>query len=177
MTHPLSLDSIPSRSIHRPVDSTVDTTVDLGSPRGWARDLGLVGTFTALGLAFANPMTWGALALTTLFAAGIGAGLGALVPRLMHPQVRKVPWLVLAVAGIGLGACWGGAAGLGGALLTGTPWMRATELGATAGAFQLGWLWLPLLLSRARGRRGTSLTLAACALAPLVGWGAALHVG
>ena len=172
-------------SHHHALSIDIDTTAlpslrrspDLGAPRAWARDLALVGGFTGLGLGFATPMGWDSLAITALLAAGLGAVLGLLVPRLLHPQVRKTPWLLLVAAGIGLGACWGGAAGLGGALLTGAPWMRATELGATAAAFQLGWLWLPLLLARASGREGGALALLACAIAPLVGWLATLHVG
>ena len=98
------------------------------------------------------------------------------MPRIFHRHVLRVPVLVLLVAGVGLGACWGVGAGAVAALLTGSPMIWTAELLGTAAALQLGWLWLPTLLGRARGRSPWPFVAVACLLSPVVGWLAVQHV-
>jgi hypothetical protein len=157
------------------LDSHDTLEARLDRPRTWARDLALVGAVSVAPLAlFSVPaVTVGALVL--LSALG-GALLGAVAPHLLHRRVRRKPWLVLAAAAIGLGGLWGGLAGFGAATLTGAPWMRVTELAATAGAAQLGWLWIPYTITLARRGSTWPAVLAACVLAPIVGWLAYVHV-
>ena len=150
--------------------------VDLGRAEDWATELAVVGALTTLGLGLVSSLPGATLAAALALTALVGAGLGAIVPRLLHRHVRRVPILVLVVAGVGLGACWGAPAGYLAARLTGAPWIRTTALLATATAFQLGWLWLPVVLERARGRSPWPWVLAACLASPLVGWLAVQHV-
>lgn len=153
-----------------------DPPVTLGSRAEWARDLALVGGVTALALGAVTPLHWTTVSATALLAMLGGAALGALFPQLLHRRVRRKPWLLLALAAVGLGACWGGGAGFIAAHLTGGPWVRTTELAGTATAAQLGWLWLPLVLRRARGRSSVPYVLLACVVAPLVSYLSFLHV-
>ena len=159
------------------MNETNDRPITFGTPTEWARDLALVGGVTTLALGAVTPLAWTTVSATALLAMIGGALLGATFPRLLHRRVRRKPWLLLAAAAVGLGACWGGAAGLIGAWLTGGgSWIDATELAGTATAAQLGWLWLPLVLRRARGRSSLGYVLAACAASPLVAYGAYLHL-
>ncbi len=148
----------------------------LGAPRLWARDLAFVGAVTSLALGAVSPLSLPTVLATAGFAAGGGVALGLLVPRLFGRHVRRVPILILLAAGLGVGACWIGAAGTLGALATGGPWGWTAQIAATAGAAQLGWLWLPMLLGRARGRGSREWVLLACAAAPLIGYLAYQHV-
>ena len=150
--------------------------VSVGAPLAWARDLALVGAVTTLALGAVTPLSWWTVLAAASLAMIGGAALGAVVPRLLHRRVRRKPLVLLALAAVGLGACWGGGAGYLAAHLTGGPWVRTTELAATATAAQLGWLWLPLVLRRARGRSTVAYVLAACAAAPVASYLAYLHV-
>ena len=131
------------------------------APREWARDLGLVGASSALvsacvmhtGLAYA-------LALVAA-ASALGALLGASMPLLLHRRVRKMPVVLLLGAGAGLGANWGGLAAALAALVTGAGLESSVLVGGNFGLMQLGWLWLPLVLTRARGRSTRPYLLAA----------------
>ena len=149
---------------------------DVGRPLDWAIDLSVVGALTALALGLFTSLSMSTIAVTAGFAALFGGGLGALLPHLFHWRVRRVPVLVLLLAGVGLGACWGGGAGLCAALVTDTPWMRCTALAATACAVQLGGLWLPALLGRSRGGSAWGWVVLACLASPLVGWLLMQHV-
>jgi hypothetical protein len=138
--------------------------------RGWARDLAIVGMLTGAIV----PLLLGASLALSLLAALVAAALGALVglaaPLAFHRRVRRMPVVLLAGAGAGLGGLWGGAtASLAALLATGeVTWVRAAELGATAGMIQLGAFWLPALLLRARGRSTRPAHLLALALLPAI---------
>ena len=142
--------------------------------RVWARDLALVGAVTMLPLAVT--VSWKTALLAAAFSALGGALLGALVPRLLHRHVRRFPLLLLAPAGVGLGALWGAAAALPAAVLGHSPEIRTVELAATVGAAQLGWLWIPHAVRLARRRASWPTLIAAAVAAPLVAWLAYVHV-
>lgn len=148
----------------------------LHRPRAWARDLALIGGASALPLAVCAAVPLSTVVLAALLAAIGGAAIGALVPRLLHRRVRRIPLFVLIPAAIGLGGAWGGAVGMIAALVTGAPFLRVTELAASAGAAQLGWLWLPYAIGIVRRGSSWPTVIAACAMAPLVGWLAYVHV-
>lgn len=148
----------------------------LGPARAWAADLALTGALTTLALGLVTPIGVRLALVTAALAAAGGGLLGGAAPRLLGARVRRKPWLVLAAAAAGLGACWGGAAGYLAAEVTGQQAFRVTAAAATALALQLGWLWLPLSVGRARGRDVHGWVVFAGVLAPLVAWGAYLHV-
>lgn len=148
----------------------------LTAPRPWARDLALVGATTGVALAVATPLSWSLALLAGALAGTLGALLGALMPRLLHRRVRRRSWLLLAAAAVGLGGLWGGAAGLGAGVLAGASWKWSAAVFATAGAVQLGWVWLPLVMARARGRSTWPLVALASVAAPAAGYLAYLHL-
>lgn len=159
-----------------PAPTPILRPAPLGRAEDWAVELSMVGALTTLGLGLVAsipaPTLAAALALTSL----IGAGLGALIPRLLHRHVRRIPVLVLIAAGVGLGGLWGGPAGFLAATVTSAPWRDTTALLGTATAFQFGWLWLPVVLERARGRSPWPWVLGACLASPVIGWLAVQHV-
>ncbi|GAB5548068.1 MAG: hypothetical protein SangKO_078280 [Sandaracinaceae bacterium] len=158
------------------VNAPFNPRIDLGPARAWAGDLALVGAITTVALGLVTPIGV-KVALVTAALAALGGGLlGAVVPWLLSFRVRRKPWLVLALAAAGLGACWGGAAGLVASELTGHHGFRASASAATALALQLGWLWLPLTIGRARGGDVHGWVAFAGVLAPLVAWVAYQHV-
>lgn len=148
----------------------------LGARRAWSLDLAFVGGVTTLALGVVSPLAVSTVLVASAICALSGVVLGALVPTLLAHRVRRKPVLLLLAAGAGLGACWIGFAGAGAAVLTGTSWRWALSIGATAGAVQLGWLWLPMLLARAKGRSTIEYVLLACLASPLVGYLAFRHV-
>lgn len=162
--------------MHVTREESLAVDLRLHRPRVWARDLALIGAASALPLALFSALPPATVALAALFAALGGAAIGALVPALLHRRVRRIPLFVLVPAAFGLGGAWAGGAALLAALATGAPWVRFTELAATAGAAQLGWLWLPYAVGVARRGSSWPTVVAACAAAPLVGWLAHVHV-
>lgn len=157
-------------------DDALAIDARLHRPRVWARDLALIGAGSTLPLLLFTDLPLATFALTALFAALGGAALGSLVSRLLHRRVRRVPLVLLVPAAFGLGGLWGGAAALFAALATGLPWVHFTEVVATAGAVQLGWVWLPYAIGVARKGSSWPTVAAACALAPIAGWLAYVHV-
>lgn len=159
-----------------PHEDALAIDVRLHRPRAWARDLALIGAVSALPLALWTALPLATVALAVVLAALGGAAIGALVPRLLHRRVRRIPLFVLVPAAIGLGGAWGGTVGMITALAVGAPYLRVTEIAASAGALQLGWLWLPYAIGVARRGSSWPTVIAACTLAPLVGWLAYVHV-
>lgn len=135
-----------------------------------SRDLAVVGGVTAV-LAAAG-LGGSALSLFSLVAGAAAATLGALLgrlgPLLLGRRVRRVRVPFLLGAGAGLGALWGATAGALAALVAGTPLLPAVVDAARLGMLQLGWLWLPYLLLRARGRATWPLVTLAAAVTPLL---------
>lgn len=148
----------------------------LGARRAWSLDLACVGAITTLALGVVSPLSVSTVVVAAALSALGGVALGGLVPTLLAWRVRRKPVVLLLVAGVGLGACWLGFASAGAALLTGTSWTWALSIGASAGAVQLGWLWLPMVLARAKGRSTVEYVLLACLASPLVGYLAFRHV-
>lgn len=170
MNDALSLDA-PSLAIQasRALDAR------LHRPRAWTRDLALIGAASALPLAPAG-LPWSFTLLSALVAAAGGALIGLTAPLLLHRRVRRVPLVLLMPAAFGLGGLWGSVTGVVVAALTSASWTATVPLFATAGALQLGWSWIPYCIGLARFRTTWPIVLAACALAPLVGWMAFVHV-
>lgn len=157
-------------------DDVISIDARLHRPLVWARDLALVGAVSALPLALLRALPLATTLALVLVAAAGGALIGLLAPRLLHRRVRRVPLVLLVPAAIGLGGLWGAIAGLSAAAITHAPWIRVTELAASAGAAQLGRLWLPHSIGIARRGSSWPTVLVACAAAPLIGWLAYLHV-
>ena len=134
----------------------------------WARDLALVFGVSALSLAIIGHGGLALGAVGTVLATLAGAALGGLMPRLFHARVRTKPTLLLLGAGAGLGACAGTIAAVLAALSTGSPVLACAELGARLGLAQLGWAWLPMLLSHARRRPTLPIVAMAVVLAPVL---------
>ncbi|MGE0790285.1 MAG: hypothetical protein AB7S26_31710 [Sandaracinaceae bacterium] len=154
----------------------------LGSPRAWAFDLAFVGAVTTLSLAVSSPIAMPTLLVAACFGTIGGAVIGFATPALFHRRVRRVPVLLLLAAGCGLGALWLGVAGGAAALfamndpfVAPMPWWQVVGITASAGAAQLGWLWLPMLLRRSKARSVHRWVALACALAPLIGYAATRH--
>ncbi|UJR86563.1 hypothetical protein [Sandaracinus amylolyticus] len=142
----------------------------LVAPRGWALDLAWVGGASALAIAtMLGASLFGALAVAATSAL-IGALIGACAPLLLSRRVRRVPVLLLLAAGAGLGANWGALSAVSVAVASGSGvgWIRAAELGATAGLVVMGLFWLPAALLRAHGRSTRLARIAALALSPLI---------
>ncbi len=157
-------------------EDVISIDARLDRPRVWARDLALVGAITALPLALWRYLPLSTALIAVALAAASGAVLGALVPRLLHRRVRRKPLVLLVPAAVGLGALWGAAVGLPAAWITHAPWIRVTELAASAGAAQLGWLWVPHAIGVARRGSSWPTVALACMAAPLIGWLAYVHV-
>lgn len=136
--------------------------------RGWARDLAIVGASTSMVV----PAIIGAHVGLAIASGVIGALLGVLIgsaaPVLLAWRVRRIPLVVLALAGAGLGADWGAVtAGLT-AGSVGASWTWAIELGAIVGLVQLGWFWIPAIWMRARGLPTWPLVTLAVVLCPVL---------
>lgn len=159
-----------------PDNPSPQPSVHLGDRRAWGRDLALVGAVTTLSLGAVSPLPVATVLVAAALAAVGGALLGALVPVLLGPRVRTKPVVALLAAGIGLGACWLGASGTAAALVTDGPWIWTAQICATAGAVQLGWLWLPMVLAHRDRAPTLEYVLLACLGAPLVGYLAYQHV-
>ncbi|AKF09992.1 hypothetical protein [Sandaracinus amylolyticus] len=154
-----------------PEPETNDLAIErLLTRRGWALDLAWVGGASALAVA----TMLGASALFALAVAAtsalIGAAIGAGAPWLLSRRVRRLPVLVLLGAGAGLGANWGALSAASVALASdgGLGWVRAAELGGTAGLLVMGLFWLPAALLRASGRSTRLARIAALALSPVI---------
>lgn len=136
--------------------------------RPWARDLAIVGASTSMVV----PALVGAgaeFAITSgVLGAVLGVALGSAIPLILSRRVRRVPLVLLALAGAGVGANWGAATGALTALALDRSVTTAVEVGATAGLLQLGWFWIPAIAARARGRSTWPLVAASVALSPLL---------
>ena len=146
-------------------DTHLERTLD---PRGWSRDLAIVGASTSMVL----PVLTGESAGLALAVAAIGATLGALlgraVPALLTRHVRRLPLVVLALAGAGLGANWGALVAVLALLTLGASSMWSVELGAQVFMIQLGWFWIPAVWLRARGKVTWPLVLLVIGVCPLI---------
>ncbi|MEC7521999.1 MAG: hypothetical protein VYE22_19090 [Myxococcota bacterium] len=157
------------------MDPHHEPSIPFGPAQAWATDLALVGAVTGLALGLVTPLGF-PVALATAVVAALGGGaVGLVAPRLFHRRVRRKPWMLLTAAASGLGGCWGALAGFVGAVALGEHWLRPTALAATAFAVQLGWLWLPLAVARARGESVHGWVAGAGVVAPLVAWMSWLH--
>jgi hypothetical protein len=140
-----------------------------GSRWDWAAELALLGMFYGLAApaAMGGPVAFGLCA--SFGGAAAGAFLGWHVPRALE-RIRRWPGslLVVGAGGIGLGAVWGGIAGLAGGIGVGWPTVAIPD-GATVGAL-LGLVGsYPLVAFHVLGIPRTSLLAVLCALAPLLG--------
>lgn len=145
------------------------SSVDVGRPLPWARDLAIVGAVTGFGVPFLHPLaSLTPSLLVALVAAVTGAALGAAAPRLLNAHVRRVPVVLLLGAGAGVGALWGGLVGVVSAYVIGGGSWYLVHLAATIGLVQLGWFWLPYAVLRGRRRPTWSLVVAAVLCTPLV---------
>lgn len=140
-----------------------------GRAAEWARDLALVGGVTAtiaplLTLDARHAVRFAPAAVIVAVATGLA--LGRVAPSLFSRHVRRLPIPLLLGAGFGLGAFWGAAAGLAGALASGLTPGYWTGVAGRCGAMVLGILWLPYLLAHVRGRATWPLVALACVLGP-----------
>lgn len=136
--------------------------------RGWARDLAIVGASTSMVVPAAIGAHVGVAIASGAIGALIGVLIGSAAPILLGRRVRRIPLIVLALAGAGLGADWGAVtAGLT-AGPAGASWAWAVELGAIVGLVQLGWFWIPAIWMRARGLPTWPLVALAVVLCPVL---------
>lgn len=127
-----------------------------GRPWAWARDLGLVGAVTCFVVPYlAAPLwcRWEFSVAAAVTGAVTGAALGGLAPRLLHPFVRRIPVLLLLMAGFGLGSLWGALVGGVASLASDVDLALGVQTAAFCGALQLSWFWLPYAVRKARARR------------------------
>jgi hypothetical protein len=149
------------------------SAIAVGSHRHWARDFALIGGVTGLVAPMAvvpSIVSSGYLGAAAVVGALSGAFLGTAVPAALS-RLGNVRLPVLLMGGLGVGAVWGGVVGAAAALAA-EPALVALSvlLAGIAGTLQFGWIWLPYVLRKIRGKRTWPLVVTALAATPALGW-------
>ena len=171
-----------------PPNTVVDSP--LGTRTAWIRDFTVVGAASTLAPLV---IVRGGMPDFVAGAAVVGPIIGALLGLVLRPvllgPMSKVPCGLLILVGALLGGMWGaldgGLAAIVGPYLhdpdphsyvQATPFL-GTLVGGVAGAFQVGWFFVPYTVLRARGKAAWPVVVAACAVSPTLGFIALYGLG
>lgn len=145
----------------------------VGRAVAWSRDMAIVGAATSFLAVYGLDSSFRpSMLVVAAIGAAVGGVFGLVFRRLVLAWLR-LPILAWIPISLVLGGLWGGTvASIGGLLLARGGTFVLAGFGATAGALQLGWFWLPYAVRSGRGKSTWPVVTAAILVGSVIGYAA-----